>query len=51
MLFSEGVGIVVVNLRGEKKDLLSFKVGEFRVSNLTRFLEVFRRFLEGFFVL
>lgn len=47
MLFSEGAGIVAVNLRGEKKDLLSSKVGEFRASNLTRLPEASRRLLEG----
>lgn len=36
MLFSERAGIVVVSLGGEKKDLVSSKVGNFRSSNLMR---------------
>lgn len=40
MLFSERAGIVVVNLRGKKKDLVSSKAGDFRASNLMRLLSV-----------
>ena len=36
MLFSEGTGMVGVNLRGKKKDLESSKVGGFGASNLIR---------------